>query len=213
MSAAPWLVDPTRLRATLDAIRQSFPQEAMARAVAEDVIVRLQAPVGLGMANECRGDYRAAIEHYKQIADGPEAALAKRRFTIYAPPYISATARLAWACAQTADFEQAMRYAARATETAVEMASPVSLAVAHQFKAMALASRGDFTRAQSAAETAVHQCETHGVLAWLPGAYAICGYVRNYVAPSADALAQVERGVAAHEAIGVKTYLPWMTRL
>jgi tetratricopeptide (TPR) repeat protein len=110
-------------------------------------------------------------------------------------------------------FDEAVAYAARAIETAAELASPVSLAVAHLFKAMALASRGDFTQARIDAEVAVRQCETHGVVSWLPAAYAICGFARAHAAPSMEALAQVELGANAHAAMGVKTYLSWITRL
>jgi tetratricopeptide (TPR) repeat protein len=188
-------------------------REAVERGGSEDPMLRLQAPVGLGMAHECRGDYRSAIRHFKQITDGPEVELAKRRFSLHAPPYISAISRLAFAYAQLGLFDEAMAHAVRATEAAAELASPVSLAVAHLFKAMALASRGDFEGALTEAGVAVRQCEMHGVVAWLPAAYALCGFARAHAAPSKEALAQVERGAGAHAAIGLKTYLSWITRL
>ena len=178
-----------------------------------DVEIRLLATSQFGMGSLALGDYATAITNFRNIIDGRDVEMAKRRFGVSSPPYIIATAWLTWVLALVGNFQEALAAAALSL-VAAESASPVAQAMSLFWRAMAFGLRGDFDRARRDAEGAVQLCETRGVLTWLPASYCAWGWSLSHSVSPSEGLSYLERAVSIHEATGAKIllsrmYLAW----
>ena len=158
------------------------------------------------VCRQCLGDIRGAIEGLRRTADGPDSELAKRRYSVSAPPYILSNGWLALCLSLAGEFDAALSHGNRAV-AAAESAGPTSQVAARVMRARAFANRGDFESARADADSALSTAEAHRVLAWLPGAYSTWGWIVSWERRPDDGIPYLEQAIQMQETLGLKLYL------
>jgi class 3 adenylate cyclase/tetratricopeptide (TPR) repeat protein len=161
----------------------------------------------LGVNHLAMGHHRAAIDFLTPLVDGPHAELARRVRGLSASPYILACGWLAGVYSLVGDFDLALAYGQRGVDAAQESDHPYGQAIAHAWRVIPLAHRGDFVRALGGAQHAVELCERNELFGWLPLAYSLWGWVLSGSGRPEDGLPYIERAVSLFEAVGVRTFL------
>jgi tetratricopeptide (TPR) repeat protein len=124
-----------------------------------------------------------------------------------AAPYVLACAWLASSYAWVGNFPRAEHYASRAVREADESGHPYAQAIAHSWRVMPVAHRGDFEAAIPLCEVAVALCEKKELLGWLPFAYALWGWVLSGAGRPDEGVPFSERAIALFEMVGITAFL------
>jgi predicted ATPase len=172
-----------------------------------DPETRIFATLYLGIHSLFAGHFHAAVEHFERIIDGPDAALAHRRFGASTPAYVVSNNFLLWALVSIGEFDRALAHGRRSLEACEASGAPTYQVTTYAFFAIALAYRGEFEAAVRYAEDAVRVAEASMIFSWLPGTYSALGWILAWTGRAEAALVYLERSVSVHESLGINTYL------
>ncbi|MGH7401914.1 MAG: AAA family ATPase, partial [Candidatus Rokuibacteriota bacterium] len=173
----------------------------------DDAESRIFGTLYVGLHSLFVGRFRDAIDHFRQVVDGPDAEPARRRFGASTPAYVVAHNFLLWALVSVGDFEAALAHGRRSVEMCDASGAPTYRVTTYALFSIALAYRGEFVEAVRFAEEAVRTAEASMVMSWLPGAYSALGWVLAWTGRTAEALPYLERSVSVHDALGISAYL------
>jgi DNA-binding NtrC family response regulator len=189
-----------------------YANQALELATAlDDRKLRILATYTLGLNHFPHGEYRAAIEHFTRIVDGPDNDLARQPLGLaFGSPYFQSCGWLGWCFATIGDFEQAKVNTDRAVQAADALDSPQGQSFAYACSAFPLILKGEFAQALPWCERAIQLCETKAVLTWLPAALSAKGWILAWLGRSAEGLPCLERSMTLIESMGIKLYLSWM---
>jgi class 3 adenylate cyclase/tetratricopeptide (TPR) repeat protein len=200
MSQLAWLGGA--YRAGAEHARQAL---AVAEA-ANDAVTRLHAHYFLGLHSHALGDYHGAIPCFAYVVHGPDAALASRVISVTIPMDVPAWSWLALTAALIGDVARAEAALRRATTAAEVSDFPQARVITHTVAAVVLAHAGRPASCVNTMEHAVALCERIRFVVWLPGAYSTLGLVLTRVGQAIAAIPYLERSVAIHEKLGLRTF-------
>jgi tetratricopeptide (TPR) repeat protein len=161
----------------------AFAQRALTLAAAEgDVILCALANCYLGQAYQAQGNYRRAIDYYKQTEASLEGARRRERFgQVFLPAVVTRTA-LAACHAELGTFAEGGTLGEEGLQIAEAAAYPDSLMAAYYHIGLVSLRQGNLSRAIPLLERAVGLCQDVDLPFWFPiatatlgNAYALCG--------------------------------------
>jgi class 3 adenylate cyclase/tetratricopeptide (TPR) repeat protein len=173
----------------------------------EDLDLTVIALYLLGINHAGLGHAEPHFASLHRIVDGPYAEPSKRVVGLSAAPYVLACAWLASSYAWLADFPRAEHYASRAVREADESGHPYAQAIAHSWRVLPVAHRGEFDQAIPLCEVAVALCEKKELLGWLPFAYSLWGWVLSGAGRPDEGVPFSERAIALFEMVGITAFL------
>ena len=174
---------------------------------AEDLDLTVISLYLLGINHAGLGHAESHFASLHRVVDGPYAEVSKRVVGLSAAPYVLACAWLASSYAWVADFPRAEHYASLAVREADESGHPYAQAIAHSWRVLPVAHRGDFEAAIPLCEVAVALCEKKELLGWLPFAYSLWGWVLSGAGRPDEGVPFSERAIAMFEMIGITAFL------
>ncbi len=158
-----------------------------------------------GMTLFYQGQLAQAARHLERVlADEPAARAAAASLFDDVDPGVVARAYLAWlhALGGRSHDSDAARLAAVAL--AMQLGSPQGQALALTYSAALLAERGDAVAAHTEAERALRVADEFGLPQWSGIARAVSGYARGIPRGSAEALEELDGGIADYHATGAR---------
>jgi class 3 adenylate cyclase/tetratricopeptide (TPR) repeat protein len=151
-------------------------QRALAIATAgRDVVLHARANDSLGFAYLSQGDYRRAIDCYRQTAMFFDGARRHERFGQVMPPAVASRARLAWGHAELGTFAEGRAAGEEGLRIAEAVAHPTSLIYALWGIGRLFFRQGNLPRAVPLLERAVGLCQDADLPAWFPWVAAALG--------------------------------------
>jgi len=180
-------------------------QRALALATASgEAVLGALANRYLGQAYLNQGDYRRAIDCYKQtVAFFDGARNSERFFQIFLPAVLSRS-NLAWCHAELGAFAKGRAVAEEGLQIAQAVAHPASLMLAYGWIGFLSLRQGDLPRALPQLERAASLCHEADLPAYFPWIAAALGAAYTLVGRVADAvplLTQVGEQVTAMERV------------
>ena len=164
-------------------------QCALALATADgNVVLQALAALRLGLAYVGRGDYRRAIDHFRQTVASLEGALRHERFGLVFMPAVLACSWLAVCHAELGRLAEGSAFGAEGLRIAEAVAHPASLMQASWGIGLLSLRQGDLPRALPLLERAVGICQDADLPAYFPlmgaalgAAYTLGGRVADAV--------------------------------
>jgi tetratricopeptide (TPR) repeat protein len=178
----------------------SAAQRTLALATTDgDVALHARANDSLGFAYLSQGDYRRAIDCYRQTAAFFDGARRHERFGQVMPPAVASRARLAWGHAELGTFAEGRAAGEEGLRIAEVMAHPTSLIYASWGIGRLFLRQGNLPRALPQLERAMGLCQDADLPAWFPwvaaalgAAYAMAGRVADAVPLLTQAMKQTD---------------------
>jgi len=121
--------------------------------------------------------------------------------------YVASCGWLAFALADTGDFEAARVYLDKARRVAEADGQPYGQVIAWSLEGLVHIHRGDLEGAREALQRSLDTCEAHRLLLWQPIPSSLLGLVLVRLGRVDEGLLMLERGVALAEELGIKAYL------
>jgi class 3 adenylate cyclase/tetratricopeptide (TPR) repeat protein len=173
-------------------------QRSLAFATASgDVVQHALANQSLGVAYLSQGDYRLAIDCFRQTMAALDGARRRERFGQYFFPAVQSRTLLAWCYADLGTFSEGSTLGEEGLRIAEEVAHPGSLMHAAWVIGRLCLHQGDLPRALPRLERAVGLCQDAALTAFFPmvattlgGAYTLVGRVAEAVPLLTEALEQ-----------------------
>ena len=188
--------------------REGVAQAERALTIAEeigDVPLRLASQYAFAMLHLGIGDYRAAIEAFVGIVDGPDAAIAQHVPGMNVPVYAGSCSWLTFCLANLGEFERAYSYS-DATRQPADL-DPLAEAMLASFRPSQFALRGEFERALALCGHAVEICQARTVPVWLAQSLSLRGLMRAWLGHAdEEALGDLERGLGLFEQFGIESH-------
>jgi tetratricopeptide (TPR) repeat protein len=181
-------------------------QRALALATSSgEVVLQALANQCLGAAYRAQGDYRRAIDYFRQTVVALEGIRHHQWFGEVTLPAVSSRARLAGCHAELGTFAEGMHLGDEGLQIAEAMAHPNSLMWAYYEIGLLSLRHGDLPRALSLLERAIGSCQETdrpaifpAVAAALGEAYTLAGHVADAVPMLTQAMAQTISTERAH---------------
>jgi class 3 adenylate cyclase/tetratricopeptide (TPR) repeat protein len=173
-------------------------QRALALVTADrDIVLRALANRALGTAYQGQGDYRQAIDCFRQTAAALEGAPRHERFGQVFLPAVNSRAMLAWCHAELGTFAEGGALGDEGLRIAEAVDHPASLMFASWGIGLLALRQGDLPRTLPRLEQAVAICREADLPAYVPwmaaalgAAYTLCGRVADAVPLLTRALEQ-----------------------
>jgi class 3 adenylate cyclase/tetratricopeptide (TPR) repeat protein len=187
--------------------REGVAQAERGLTIAEeigDVPLRLASQYAFAMHRLGLGDYRAAIDAFIGIVDGPDAAIAQHVPGMNVPVYSGSCSWLTFCLATMGEFERALGYSDPAHQP--PDLDPVAEAMLASFRPSQFAVHGQFERALELCDHAVSVCQVRNVPVWLAQSLSLRGLMRAWLGRTDEALGELERGAGLFEQFGIESH-------
>jgi tetratricopeptide (TPR) repeat protein len=187
--------------------REGVAQAERGLTIAEeigDVPLRLASQYAFAMHRLGLGDYRAAIDAFIGIVDGPDAAIAQHVPGMNVPVYSGSCSWLTFCLATMGEFERALGYSDPAHQP--PDLDPVAEAMLASFRPSQFAVHGQFERALELCDHAVSVCQARNVPVWLAQSLSLRGLMRAWLGRTDEALGELERGAGLFEQFGIESH-------
>jgi tetratricopeptide (TPR) repeat protein len=162
-----------------------------------DVVLHVLVNRCLGIAYEAQGDYRRAIDCYRQTVASLDGVQRHERFGQVFLPAVESCARLAWCHAELGTFAEGRALGEEGLRIAEAVAHPASFMLASWGIGLLALRQGDLPRALPRLERAVGICQEADLLLffpWMAGplgdAYTLAGRVADAVPLLTQAMEQ-----------------------
>jgi tetratricopeptide (TPR) repeat protein len=173
-------------------------QRALALGTASgDVVLHALANDRLGVAYQAQGDYRRAIDCFRQTVASLDGVRRRERFGRTILPAVLSHAWLAWCHAELGTFAEGVAFGEEGLRIAEVVAHPASLMVASWGIGLLALHKGDLPRAIPMLERAVGICREADIPLWFPltaaalgAAYTLGGRVADTVPLLTQAMEQ-----------------------
>ena len=164
-------------------------QRALALATASgDVVLQALANHYLGRAYQAQGDYRRAIDCFRQTVASLDGARRHERFGQVILPAVLSRAWLAWCHAELGTFAEGRALGEEGLRIAEAVDHPASLMIASWGIGLLALRQGDLPRALPLLERAVGLCQDADLPVWFPRMAAALGAAYTLAGRVADAV-------------------------
>ena len=164
-------------------------QRALAFATADgNVVLQALATLRLGLAYKSQGDYRRAIDYFRQTVASLEGAQRHERFGLVFLPAVLSRSWLAVCHAELGRFAEGSAFGEEGLRIAEAVAHPASLMIASWGIGLLSLHRGDLLEAFSRLERAVCLCQDADLPAFFPRVAAALGTAYTLGGRIADAV-------------------------
>jgi tetratricopeptide (TPR) repeat protein len=184
-------------------------QRALALATADgDAVLLALANQRLGLAYMAQGDYRRAIDYFRQIMAALEGVRHHERFGQFFLPAVQSRAWLAWCHAELGTFTEGHAHGNKGLRIAEAVDHPASLMTALWGIGLLSLRQGDLPRAIPRLEQAVGLCQDVDLPVFFPRAAAALGaayILSGRVADAVRLLTQALEQTIATETAGFQT--------
>jgi class 3 adenylate cyclase/tetratricopeptide (TPR) repeat protein len=207
-SLAAALDDPHRLEQVSLFLSQHFysrgmhdqaiacAERALALATAEGEVLRQRLAIQyLGRPHQAQGDYRRAMDCFRQTVASLEGARQRERFGQAHLPAVFARALLAWCHAELGTFAEGRTLADEGLRIAEAVGHPNSTLFASWAMGLLALRQGDLPRALPPLERAVELCGEAEFPSWLPWMAAALGAAYTLAGRVVDAVPLLTRGI------------------
>jgi len=207
-SLAAALDDPRRLEQVSLFLSQHFysrgmhdqaiacAERALALATAEGEVQRQGLAIQyLGRPYQAKGDYRRAMDYYRQTVASLEGARQRQRFGQAHLPAVFARALLAWCHAELGMFPEGRTLGDEGLRIAEEVGHPNSTLFASWAIGLLALRQGDLPQALPPLERAVDLCGEAEFPSWLPWMAAALGAAYTLAGRVVDAVPLLTRGI------------------
>jgi tetratricopeptide (TPR) repeat protein len=207
-SLAATLDDPRRLEQVSLFLSQHFysrgmhdqaiacAERALALATAAGEVLRQRLAIQyLGRPYQAKGDYRRAMDYYRQTVASLEGERQRQRFGQAHLPAVFARALLAWCHAELGMFAEGRTLADEGLRIAEAVGHPNSTLFASWAMGLLALRQGDLPRALPPLERAVELCGEAEFPSWLPWMAAALGAAYTLAGRVVDAVPLLTRGI------------------
>jgi tetratricopeptide (TPR) repeat protein len=175
---------------------------ALATASGEVVLQGLANQI-LGGVYQSQGDYRRAIDCFKQTVASLDGARRYERFGQVSLPAVLSRAYLAWCHAELGLFAEGRAWGAEGLRIAEAVAHPSSLMTASRMVGLLFLRQGDLPRALPLLERAVSICQEAGLPVFFSLVAAVLGEVYTLAGRFADAVPLLTQAMEQSTAMDV----------
>lgn len=155
------------------------------------------------------GLYREAMRSFEDLADGPDAEIARRLLALTVPAYVSSCGWLGHCWSFLGDPRRGLTYARRAEQAADASNHPQAQAISYTLGALPLIYMGNLAQGVEQAERALELCKSRGLILWFPGASVTYGWALALAGRATEALPHLEAGTFV-EMAGRRNFLSLM---
>jgi len=171
-------------------------QHALALATADgEVVLYALANYYLGLAYQAQGDYRRAIDCFRQTVASLDGTQRHERFGQLIPPTVTSRANLAWCHAEIGTFAEGRALGEEGLRIAEAVAHPGSLMFAYYGVGLLSLCQGDLHRALPLLERALGICQDADLLVFFPRMAAPLGVAYTLGGRVADAVPLLTRAM------------------
>jgi tetratricopeptide (TPR) repeat protein len=188
---------------------QAIPAAQRARALATasgDGVLHALANQFLGQAYEFQGDYRRAIDYFRQVIVFLDGAQRRERFGQVVLPAVNSRGRLAECHAERGTFAEGETLAEEGLRIAEAVNHPGSLIWASYAVGLLSLRQGDLPRALPRLERAVSLCQDADLPSWLPRVAPALGAAYTLGGRAADAVPLLTQAIEQTIATAMVAY-------